>query len=101
MTLQEEKRIRKWNSELSGDIQIRLIVTEDKRTRKFSEFCKNLMRLAPKIRITEEEGEAKGPPAIRIGHAVCYHAIPLGTELEPFLEALSVLDNGFSRIPIS
>ncbi len=99
MTLQEEERIRKWNSELSGDIQIRLLVTEDKRTSKFSEFCKNLMRLAPKIRITEEKGEAKEPPAIQIGQTVRYHAIPLGTELEPFLEALSVLDNGFSRIP--
>lgn len=101
MTLQEEERIRKWNSELSGDIQISLIVTEDKRTEEFSEFCDNLRRLAPKIRITEEEGEAKEPPAIRIGHAVRYHAIPLGTELEPFLEALSVLDKRFSRLPVS
>lgn len=101
MTLQEEERIRKWNSELSGDIQIRLIVTEDKRTGEFSEFCDNLMRLAPKIRITEEEGEAKEPPAIRIGHAVRYHAIPLGTELEPFLESVSVLDKRFSRLPVS
>ena len=101
MTLQEEEQIRKWNSELSGDIQIRLLVTEDKRTGEFSEFCDNLTRLAPKIRITEEEGEAKGPPAIQIGHAVRYHAIPLGTELEPFLEALSVLDKRFSRLPVS
>lgn len=101
MTLQEEERIRKWNSELSGDIQISLIVTEDKRTEEFSEFCDNLRRLAPKIRITEEEGEPKEPPAIRIGHAVRYHAIPLGTELEPFLEALSVLDKRFSRLPVS
>jgi hypothetical protein len=101
MTLQEEERIRKWNSELSGDIQISLIVTEDKRTEEFSEFCDNLRRLAPKIRITEEEGEAIEPPAIRIGHAVRYHAIPLGTELEPFLEALSLLDKRFSRLPVS
>ena len=101
MTLQEEERIRKWNSELSGDIKIRLLVTEDQRTSKFIEFCDNLMRLAPKIHITKKEGEAKEPPAILIGHAVRYHAIPLGTELEPFLEALSFIDNGFSRIPDS
>ncbi len=101
MTRQEEERIRKWNSELSGDIQIRLLVTEDKRNVEFSEFCDNLTRLAPKIRITEEEGEEKKPPSIQIGHAVRYHAIPLGTELEPFLEGLSSLDKGFSRIPAS
>lgn len=59
------------------------------------------MRIAPKIRVTEEEGEAKEPPAIQIGHAMRYHAIPLGTELEPFLKALSVLDKRFSRIPVS
>ena len=101
MTLQEEERIRKWNSELSGDIQIRLLVTEDKRTIKFSEFCDNLMRLAPKIRITKKEGEADEPPAILIGHAIRYHAIPLGTELEPFLESISALENGYDRIPDS
>jgi hypothetical protein len=101
MTRQEEERIKKWNSELSGDIEIRLLVTEDKRTVEFSEFCDNLTRLAPKIRITEEEGEAKKPPSIQIGHAVRYHAIPLGTELEPFLGALSSLNKGFSRIPVS
>jgi hypothetical protein len=101
MTPQEEERIRKWNSELSADIQIRLLVTEDKRTMEFSEFCNNLMGVAPKIRVTKEEGEAKQPPAIQIGHAVRYHAIPLGTELEPFLEALSGRDKMFSWIPVS
>lgn len=100
MTSEEEKRIRKWNSEISSDIEISLLMTEDKRNREFGEFCENLTRLAPKIYIVEEEGEPKEAPAIRIGYALRYHAIPLGTELEPFLEALSFLDKKFSQIPV-
>ena len=99
MTPQEEKRIRKWNNELSSDVRITLLVTEDKRSREFGEFCENLTRLAPKIDIVKEEGEPKEAPVIQIGHAVHYHAIPLGTELEPFLEAISVLDKKSAQIP--
>jgi hypothetical protein len=99
MTSQEEKQIRNWNSELSSDIEISVVITEDERSPEFSEFCNNLTRLAPKIRIAKEEGEAKEPPAIQIGHALRYHAIPLGTELEPFLQALSLLDKKAHGIP--
>jgi glutaredoxin len=101
MTPQEEKQIRKWNSEQSDDIQISLLVTEDKRSMEFIDFSENLNCLAPKIRIVKEEGEPTGPPAIQIGHALRYHAIPLGTELEPFLEALSIFDKKVPRIPES
>jgi glutaredoxin len=101
MTPQEEKQIRKWNSELSDDIQISLLVTEDKRSMEFIDFSENLNCLAPKIRIVKEEGEPTGAPAIQIGHALRYHAIPLGTELEPFLEAVSILDKKVPRIPES
>jgi len=99
VTPQEEKRIRKWNNELSSDVQITLLVTEDKRSREFGEFCENLTCLAPKIDIVKDEGEPKEAPVIQIGHAVRYHAIPLGTELEPFLEAISVLDKKSAQIP--
>jgi hypothetical protein len=101
MTPQEQKRIRKWNSELSGDLQISLLITEDKRSRGFIEFSENLTNLAPKIRIVKKEGEPEEAPAIQIGHGLRYHAIPVGTELEPFLEALSVRDKKSSRIPVS
>jgi glutaredoxin len=101
MTPQEEKQIRKWNSELSGDIQISLLVTEDKRSMEFIDFSENLNCLAPKIRIVKEEGEPTEAPAIQIGLAVRYHAIPLGTELDPFLEALSIFDKKVPRIPES
>jgi len=100
MTPHEEKRIRKWNSELSGDIQISLLMTEDKRSREINEFCENLTRFAPKISVVKEDGESNEAPAIDIGHALRYHAIPLGTELEPFLDALSGIHKKFSPVPV-
>ncbi|MCK4485608.1 MAG: hypothetical protein KAU38_02480 [Desulfobacterales bacterium] len=84
MTPQEQERIRKWNSELSGDLQISFLITEDKRSRGFIEFSENLTNLAPKIRIVKEEGEPEEAPAIQIGHGLRYHAIPVGTEDEQF-----------------
>ncbi|NVM22193.1 MAG: thioredoxin family protein [Desulfobacterales bacterium] len=99
MRPREEERIRKWNGEVSGDIRIGLLVTGDKRSRELSEFCENLARLAPKIRIVKEEGEPKEAPAIRISSALRYHAVPLGTELEPFLEALSASGEKSSLVP--
>lgn len=101
MTSEEEKQIREWNNELSGDIQISLLVTEDQRSKEFMGFCENLTHLAPRIQVAQEEGEPNEAPAIQAGHALRYHAIPLGTELGPFLEALSVSDEKASRISVS
>lgn len=101
MTAQEEMRIREWNDKLSGDIQIHLLMTEDKRSAELSEFCKNLINLAPKIHVINEEGETKEAPAIEVSHALRYHAIPVGMELEPFLQALSSLNKKVSGVPPS
>jgi hypothetical protein len=91
-TPEEEKQIRKWNSELSTDIHVGLLVTRDQRSTEFVRFCENLTRLAPKIQVAKEEGEPNEAPAIQVSDALRYHAIPFGTELGPFLEALSVPD---------
>jgi hypothetical protein len=99
MTLEEKKRIQEWNSDLCGDIQISLLITEDKRSGEFDEFCENLKRLSPKTHIVREKGQPQEIPAIRIGSILTYHAIPLGMELEPFLEILSFYDKGFPPIP--
>lgn len=101
MTSEEEKQIREWNSELSDDIQISLFVTEDQRSRTFESFCENFTRFAPQICILKEEGEPDEAPAIQVGQTLRYHAIPLGTELGPFLEVLSVSDEKTSGISMS
>lgn len=88
MTDQEEKQIIEWNSRLSDEIQIQLIITEDERTKEFRAFCDILARLAPKVRIKREKEE--GRPGMKIGKNLYYHAIPLGMELSPFLEILAM-----------
>jgi hypothetical protein len=101
MTPGEEATIRQFNSELSADVHISLLLTDDERSDGFERFCGNLSRLAPRIHLTREEGESREAPAIRIGHALRYHAIPLGKELGPFLEILPVLDARAPAIPLS
>ena len=101
MTPQEEERIRRWNSELSVGIQIGLRVSEDKRSGEFSAFCEKLSCLAPKVTVVREAGEHDAAPTIMVGQGLRYQAIPLGMELEPFLEALSSNAHRISRLPVS
>jgi hypothetical protein len=100
MTLQEEARVRSWNRTLSRHVSIGLRLTEDGRSSKFEAFCDDFSRVAQKVAVIREEGEPKEPPSIQIGQALRYHAIPLGTELKPFLDAISGLDKEFS-VPLS
>ncbi len=98
MTPEEETKIGKWNGELSGNIKLKLLVTEDKRSKKIEEFCENLAKLASRVDIIKDEGEPGALPAIQIAQAVKYHAVPLGTELEPFLKVVSCLGGNVSEI---
>jgi hypothetical protein len=101
MTPEEKTNIREYNSNLSADIHISLIMTEDQRSKEFQDFCENLVRLAPRIKVAQEEGEPDEAPAIQVGHTLRYHAVPLGKELRPFLDALPVSDGRTSSIPVS
>jgi hypothetical protein len=83
----EKKQIADWSQTLKDDIRIHLILTDDERSQTFKEFCDDLARIVPKIKIKQEkDGESKSP-VIRIGN-VEYQAIPTGKKLEPFLSAL-------------
>jgi hypothetical protein len=88
MTPQEEKLIKEWHDTLPGPIEIGLDVTEDKRSAEFARFCDDLTRVAPKIVVSKEMSETEEAPALRISRSLRYHAIPLGRELPPFLEAI-------------
>jgi hypothetical protein len=101
MTPEEEAQIRKYNSSLSADVHISLLMTEDQRSKEFQNFCDGLVRLAPRIQVAQEEGEPDGAPAIQVGHTLRYHAVPLGRELRPFLDALPISDGRTSNIPAS
>jgi hypothetical protein len=101
MTPEEEALIREFNSGFSADVHISLLITEDQRSKEFQNFCDGLVRLAPRIRVSVDEGEPDGAPAIQIGNTLRYHAVPLGRELGPFLDALPISDGRTSSIPAS
>jgi hypothetical protein len=88
VTPQEQQQITKWNAKLACETRIDLLETQDKRSPKLGRFCDDLARLAPAIDVAKVKGDPKKLPAIRLGHGMYYHAVPLGSELEPFLEAL-------------
>jgi cellobiose-specific phosphotransferase system component IIB len=98
MTPQEKKQILTLNDVLSKDIQIGLIVTEHEKSELIRQFCDDLVQLVPKIRVIEEEGDPDAVPAIKIHNGLRYQAIPSGTEVAPFIEALKMLDSATAQI---
>ncbi len=96
----EKKQIAGWSQTLKDDIRIHLILTEDERSQTFKEFCDDLARIVPKIKIKQEKDDESKPPVIRVGN-VGYHAIPTGKELEPFLSVLFDGDGLAQNSPLS
>ena len=87
----EKQQIANWSRTLKDAIRITLILTEDERSQTFKDFCDDLTRIAPKIKIKQEKDDEAKPPIIRVGN-VGYQAIPTGKELEPFLSVLANRD---------
>jgi hypothetical protein len=96
----EKKQIADWSQTLKDDIRIQLILTDDERSQTLKEFCDDLTRIVPKIKIKQEKDDESKPPVIRVGN-VGYHAIPTGKELEPFLSALFDADGQAQSSPLS
>jgi hypothetical protein len=97
MTPEEEKRIRDWHAVLSHAVTITLEVTEDRRSAELARFCDELAGVAPDVRVTRNVTETQEAPAIHIHPRLRYHAIPLGHELAPFLEAVSGSNNSDAK----
>jgi len=97
-TLLEEKQIIKLNHQLSQDVTIGLVRSEHASSKLFYEFCDDIARLVPKIKISKVEAEPLDPPQILIGSKLRYQAVPAGYELPPFLEALSAHESGSLNI---
>jgi thiol-disulfide isomerase/thioredoxin len=97
---EDKKKIAGWRQTFKDDIQIRLILTGDKRSRTFKDFCDDLTRIVPDIRIKQETDDESKSPAMRVGN-VGYQAIPKGKELEPFLCLLADGDGQTQNGPLS
>ncbi len=96
----EKKQIVDWSQTLKDDMRIHMILTEDERSQTFKDFCDDLMRIVPRIKIKREKDKGSTPPTIQIGN-VGYQAIPTGKELEPFLSALADGDGQTQNGPLS
>jgi hypothetical protein len=84
-----EKQILKLNERLSGDITISLTKSEHPSYPSFKDFCDNLNRLVPQVKVTMDGESPEKPPQIVIGNGLRYQAVPAGLELPPFLDALT------------
>ena len=98
MTPSAEKQITRLNQDLTKEIQIELIKSDHEKSSEISEFCDRLTQLVPKITVINEDGDADEVPAIKIHSGLRYQAVPSGTELEPFIEALMMRDDNTVRI---
>lgn len=98
MTSHEKKLIANFNDRMSNGVQISLSLTQDKRGEKLNRFCKDLSNLAPKISIMYSKGNNNDTPSIQVGNNLRFYGVPLGTELEVFLEILVAIDKNSIRI---
>ena len=98
LTPLEEKQIKRLNRQLSHDITIGLIDSQHASQDLFHEFCDNLIRLVPKIKISKVEAGPQDPPQILIGSRLRYQAVPAGYELQPFLETLVAHESNSVKI---
>lgn len=97
MTPQEEKQILTLNDMLSKEVQISLIKSDHEKSRAIMQFCDRLTQLVPKIRVTKEDGDLDEIPTIKIHTGLRYQAVPAGTEVAPFIEALKMLDPSITQ----
>ena len=99
LTPQEEQSIRDFNNRLLKEVEIDLLLTDDEQSIKIGEFCDTLTRLAPAIVVNRSRVQDDRPAGIQVSERLCFHSVPLGTELEPFLESLAYLDAKRIDIP--
>jgi glutaredoxin len=98
MTPAEKKQFAILNERLSKEIQIELIESDHEKSPAIREFCDKIVQMVSKVRVKKEEGDPDDVPAIRIHKGLRYQAIPAGTEIRPFIEALQLRDTGIARL---
>ena len=98
MTPAEKNQFALLNKSLSKEIQIELIQTDHVKSPAMRQFCDELVQRVPKIRVKNELGDPDEIPAIQVHNGLRYQAIPAGTEVGPFIEALQLKDMGTAQV---
>ena len=83
--------IQNWNQAIENQIKIKRLTTDHAEDIQFINFADQVSGLASRLIIEPEKGET-GLPAFLLKENITYSALPLEKELEPFLEALSLLN---------
>jgi hypothetical protein len=99
LSTKESKILESWNAQLKGQVAIRLVLSEDRRSEQFESFCDELLAGAPIIGITRIRSRKVEPPALLLGDSLWFYAIPYGKELEPFLDALAITAGAGPDLP--
>ncbi|MGD9348419.1 MAG: hypothetical protein PVF71_02125, partial [Desulfobacterales bacterium] len=97
MTPAAEKQIAALNQTLSGEILITCRHTDHQQSDAIVQFCDRLSRRVAKIRVKKETGDPGDMPGIQIHDGLFYQAVPAGTEIAPFVEALQMAAAGTAR----
>ena len=89
-------RILDFDQTLTENITIRFCPADDPRSDEFKSFCDELAGLTDRIEVSIDEKQDGNAPSILIGNGLRYQAVPIGRELNPFLDALGMLT---SQVP--
>lgn len=99
MTPHEEQKVIQWNKGLSRNIELKVNLTEDRRSEQFRNFCTDMAVFASKVEIAETRPQNEVLPSIEISDNLRYFAIPTGPGLVTFLDAVMLCAEGFALIP--
>jgi hypothetical protein len=84
--------IRTWDQTTGKQVKIELITTGHAEDNQFVNFTRHLVNMTSKLAIEFKKGD-KGLPGFLLKENITFCALPLEKELNPFLEALSQINN--------
>ncbi|RLC23766.1 MAG: hypothetical protein DRH93_06385 [Deltaproteobacteria bacterium] len=89
---QTTQLIKDWDQTIETQIKIKRITTDHPEENQFINFADQMSGITSRLVIETEKGE-KGLPCLLLKENITYSALPLEKELEPFLEALSQIND--------
>ena len=100
MTPNDRKQIETWLADREDDIELELIADNSEPAGALAAFCDQLADLSPVIKIKKRSPDSDAElPAIQVGKRLKYQAVPLGPELNPFLDALAGRSGPAAALP--
>ncbi|MBT3311204.1 MAG: hypothetical protein HN737_06220 [Desulfobacterales bacterium] len=101
MQQKEEKKFIQFGKSLEKNLKINIYMGDDGLKVEFKAFGEKLASLVPKIDVTIKKSDDDQPSAIQIHERIRFHAIPVGTEIDIFLDALKQVASGVVKLPDS